>query len=76
MSTPLLPCPFCGGSAVILRSWLPSHKTFSPSCDGQNGQCPGENMEQDEQGGFCAEYPTEEDAIEAWNTRKESPNET
>jgi hypothetical protein len=26
-------------------------------------------MEQDEQGGFCAEFTSIEDAVQAWNTR-------
>ena len=62
----LKPCPFCGGKSVVIFSW--SRPTIcSPSC--ANGDCPGYNMEQDEQGGFAAEYGTKAAAIEAWNTR-------
>jgi hypothetical protein len=69
MSAPeLRPCPFCGGKARILESWLSSN-CFCPSCCGELGQCPGENMEQYEQAGFAAEYRTEAEAITAWNTR-------
>jgi hypothetical protein len=67
----LKPCPFCGGEAKIIGSWLNSIKgggDFTPTCDGEE-QCPGQNEEQDEQGGFCASYPTREEAAAAWNTR-------
>lgn len=63
----MLPCPFCGGGAKVLKSWLIG-PCYTPTCDGPN-ECPGQNMEQDEQGGFAADYATELEAIVAWNTR-------
>ena len=62
------PCPFCGGEAEIVYSWLPGRlKGRVVSC--KTDDCMGVNVEQDEQGGFIPEFYTDEKAIEAWNTR-------
>ncbi len=62
----LKPCPFCGSEAVIVRSW--AYKFYSVSCNNEK-DCMGDNMEQDEQGGFACEYTSPSQAAKAWNTR-------
>ena len=64
----IIPCPFCGGEAVIKRSWIPNNKYVAVGC-GSDKPCPAKNDEQDEQGGFSCEFPTEEEAIDNWNKR-------
>ena len=51
----LKPCPFCGGEAEITK-W---HEGYFVECREQ--RC----------GGTIGAYKTEEEAIDAWNTRKE-----
>ena len=51
----LKPCPFCGGDAEITK-W---HEGYFVECKKQ--RC----------GGTIGAYKTEEEAIEAWNTRAE-----
>lgn len=60
----LKPCPFCGGTAHIEVDDVQEPEMFwhySPRCD--NWGCLGHT--------FWFMYDTEEDAIEAWNTRHE-----
>jgi len=63
----LKPCPFCGGKADFVRSWLPSRE-YSVTCTAVD-DCMGINSEQDEQGGFDCEFKTKQEAADAWNTR-------
>jgi hypothetical protein len=62
----LLPCPFCGADARFVQSWR-GGDVYSVSCDGTN-ECMGQNMEQDEQGGFACEGSAEH-AAHKWNSR-------
>lgn len=55
MSEELKPCPFCGGEAEITK-W---HEGYFVECREQS--C----------GGTIGAYKTEEETIEAWNTRAE-----
>lgn len=70
----ILPCPFCGGEAEILESWLnkcskKNHK-FYPTCKGKiRDNCPGINEEQDEQGGISCECGSIAEAVKLWNLR-------
>lgn len=65
----LLPCPFCGGEAEVLRSWT-GKKWYWPSCVNPSvAICPGRTDEQDEQGGTHLDRNTKEEAIALWNTR-------
>lgn len=50
----LKPCPFCGGEAVV-RAFTIS-RSFVVCCE----DCPI---------GFLVPYDSEEEAVEAWNTR-------
>lgn len=52
----LKPCPFCGGRAVV-RAFTIS-RSFVVCCE----DCPI---------GFLVPYDSEEEAVEAWNTRAE-----
>ncbi len=63
----LLPCPFCGGEASIVKSWRTKSKEISVSCN--TDDCLGRNEEQGEQGGYSASFYSDAEAIEAWNTR-------
>ena len=71
----MLPCPFCGGNAKVLASWLNSCKPkkyhwFYPTCGGDvREKCPGIVEEQDEQGGCCCDCRSVEEAVELWNKR-------
>jgi Lar family restriction alleviation protein len=56
MATELKPCPFCGGSAILVE--LPRSKKTFAKC--KNNCC--------EQNIFCK---TRDEAIEAWNRRSE-----
>ena len=66
----LKPCPFCGKSALLIRTiYRHEQETYFVKCGNFH----------DEQGNSCRvipqtyEYKSEEHAIEAWNTRiKES----
>ena len=55
MSDELKPCPFCGGEAEITK-W---HEGYFVECKAHH--C----------GGTIGAYKTEEETIEAWNTRAE-----
>ena len=67
----LLPCPFCGGDAVVMHmnygeGYLPEVKTvWGVFCRSDLN---------DEYGhGHCIEnYATEEDAVKAWNRRADA----
>ena len=59
MSEELKPCPFCGGDAEITK-W---HEGYFVECKKQ--RC----------GGTIGAYKTEEEAIEAWNTRAKDGND-
>lgn len=64
----LLPCPFCGGRALLGCTGSPSAKRgWYPTCTTLN--CPGVTDEQDEQGGTHFDHWTQAEAIAAWNTR-------
>ena len=54
--TKLLPCPFCGGEPIIHESMFGG---FTACCS--EIKCCG----------LVCRYPTEAEAIEAWNTRSE-----
>lgn len=58
MSESLKPCPFCGGAATLQKS---KHKApwFQVTCNEENN-CHMAPL---------VEYPVEEDAVKAWNTR-------
>jgi len=65
----LLPCPFCGGEAVLMCTGSPRAKRgWYPSC--RTANCPAVTDEQDEQGGTHFDHWTQAEAITAWNTRK------
>lgn len=60
--TTILPCPFCGHQAAVMRHWIPNADTPGPcyiQCE--NGNC-GAELDQDDK--------TPEAAIARWNTRK------
>jgi hypothetical protein len=63
----LLPCPFCGGAAEIVRSWVPRSVDRAPMCS--DTECIGHQCEQDEQGGWTVSFSNDADAIAAWNRR-------
>ena len=66
--TDLLPCPFCGGDAEIVKNDFPSRNPWRhPSCKDAN--CPGFVMEQDERGGTNCDVRTDEEAVALWNRR-------
>jgi len=66
--TRLLPCPFCGGAAHVVKNSFPPNTPWRhPSC-GTEG-CPGEVHEQDEQGGTNCDCRTDAQAIALWNRR-------
>lgn len=75
LSGVMLPCPFCGGEAEVLASWLNScnnkkYHWFYPSCKGEiRENCPAIVEEQDEQGGCCCDCRSVEEAVELWNKR-------
>ena len=64
-TTELLPCPFCGGEAVLdkvdegadYRPWF----WYTVHCSNRDCVCAS----------LCQEYETEAEAIAAWNTRAE-----
>lgn len=58
MTNTLKPCPFCGSEAHIYRH--PTTGNYAPVCN--NDRC---------EVYWQREYGTEEQAIEAWNTRAE-----
>lgn len=58
----LKPCPFCGGEAETRTStWYDKNYKWTVQC--KTNLCMGEFG--------CAFYPTEAEAIEAWNTRED-----
>lgn len=62
MTTPLLPCPFCGGPASTFQHWGPMHGV------GERVGC--KNLECF---GPCTTAATLEDSTAQWNTRPASP---
>ena len=69
--TQLKPCPFCGGEAAVIFSSL-YDDICTATCLARD--CLGVNLEQDEQGGFAAEFRSMAEAIAAWNRRAEVPS--
>lgn len=62
--TELLPCPFCGSEAEL----HPAYDIDTDDVDGYFVICRNKNCTAWPE---TAEYPTEAEAIEAWNTRAE-----
>jgi hypothetical protein len=60
-------CPFCGSEGEIKQSYFLKNGWFAVGCT--KDDCIANNAEQDEQGGFSAEYKTNQEAIDAWNNR-------
>lgn len=57
----LKPCPFCGGEVVLRKTHMLDDIYFFVMCLGCNKATNA--------------FPLDEEAIKAWNTRKEEPNE-
>lgn len=57
MSKELKPCPFCGGKGEL--RYRPFDEDFFIKCEYKNWKCNTQTLY----------YETEEEAIEAWNTR-------
>ena len=65
MTKKLKPCPFCGDEAVIEQLDEDYNNEWRIYCRNSNGEC---KMQP------CTRiYETQEDAIEAWNTRALTP---
>lgn len=62
--TELLPCPFCGGEAIV----QPTYDIDTSERDGYFAWCSNYECECKPQ---TRDYLTEAEAIEAWNTRVE-----
>jgi len=56
----MIPCPFCGGKAVIINRSDRYHNKYYPSCADRN--CIGRNLHK--------YFPTEQKAVTEWNDRK------
>ena len=64
MTDRLKPCPFCGGDAEVFQVSTPTYEEFVVTCKNRN--CCAFYIGY----GDVGLYPTEQKAIEAWNTRK------
>lgn len=59
MNKVLLPCPFCGGEAIMkIQKHIPKGYEYTPTC--KNTSCAGR---------LTKKWLTEAEAIEAWNRR-------
>lgn len=59
MSEKLMPCPFCGGEAIMkIQRHIPKGYEYTPTC--KNTSCAGR---------LTKKWLTETEAIEAWNRR-------
>jgi len=68
----LKPCPFCGSEAILKTSWAlyfrGASRMYAVGC-GNPDECLARNDVQDNRGAFKCAFPTEQEAIDHWNTR-------
>lgn len=68
MSADLKECPFCGGSACLDQADDGKHYVACSACHGSMGEMSGTWC-----GEGSAEFDSEADAVQAWNTRAIAP---
>jgi hypothetical protein len=61
-------CPFCGGDTLVIEQEYLVYNGYFPSCS--NNKCIMYNPKVDGEFGYVyVSYPTEQEAIDAWNNR-------